>query len=231
VSSDTSNPAALPSAQGTRAPAFNPDVFLSTPGPGRTMLRFSKKKIIFPQAGPADAVFYIHSGMVRLSVTSGSGKEATLGVVGPGEFIGEYAIHPDHTRRLTSAVTLTDCLVLRLERNEMLRALRENPGFAELFILRLLSRNARVQADLADQLFSSTEKRLARALLLLAQQGKGAPEERIVPKISQETLAEMIGTTRSRVNMFMNRFRKLGYLRYDGKLTLHDSLLQVLTKH
>lgn len=192
------------------------------------MLRFTKKKLIFAQGTPADSVFYVHTGMVRLSVTSGSGKEATLGVVGPGEFIGEYAIHPGHARRFTSAATLTDSIVLRLERNEMLRALREHPEFAELFILRLLSRNARVQADLADQLFSSTEKRLARALLLLARHGKGPPEERIVPKISQETLAEMIGATRSRVNLFMNRFKKLGYIHYDGDLKVRNSLVDVL---
>lgn len=192
------------------------------------MLRLNKKKTIFAQGAPADSVFYIHTGMARLCVTSGSGKEATLGVVGPGEFIGEYAIHPGHARRLTSAATLTDCVVLRLERNEMLRALREHPDFAELFILRLLGRNARVQADLADQLFSSTEKRLARALLLLAHHGKGPPEEKTVPKISQETLAAMVGTTRSRVNLFMNRFKKLGYIHYDGELKVRNSLVDVL---
>lgn len=192
------------------------------------MLRFAKKKVIFAQGAAADSVFYVHTGMLRLSVTSGSGKEATLGVVGPGEFIGEYAIHPGQARRLTSAATLTDSIVLRLERNEMLRALREHAEFAEFFILRLLSRNARVQADLADQLFSSTEKRLARALLLLARHGKGPPEERIVPKISQETLAEMIGSTRSRVNLFMNRFKKLGHIHYDGELRVRNSLVDVL---
>ncbi len=204
--------------------------FLAIPGPGRSLIHVQKKKIIFTQGAPADAVFFIQSGMVRLCVASGSGREATLGVVGPGEFLGEYAIHPLHGRRLFSAVSITECTLLRIEKDEMLRALREHQELAELFMIRLLGRNARLQADLADQLVSSAEKRLARVLLLLAEHGKGPPEDKAIPKISQEMLAAMIGATRSRVNLFMNRFKKLGYIHYDGELRVHNSLLQILAK-
>jgi CRP/FNR family transcriptional regulator, cyclic AMP receptor protein len=173
-------------------------------------------------------VFYVHKGRLRLSITSTRGKEATLGLLGPGDFAGENAVHPDQPRT-TSAITLTACTVLRIERKEMLRGLQQEQ-LARIFIHFLLERNARVQEDLADQLFNSTEKRLARALLLLAQYGKGGDGPFPVPRISQESLAAMIGTSRSRVNLFMNRFKKLGFIDYEGQIRVHSSLASVLRR-
>jgi CRP/FNR family transcriptional regulator, cyclic AMP receptor protein len=223
-------PVALPAFPGLerRRGSFDTRAFLSTAGPGRTTLHFGKKKIIFSQGQPADAVFYIHKGSVRLSVTSTAGKEATLGILGPGDFVGEDAIHPDQPRT-TSAITLTECTALKIERNEMLRALQQEQ-LAGIFIHFLLERNARVQEDLVDQLFNSTEKRLARALLLLAQYGKGGTDPLPVPRISQESLAAMIGTSRSRVNLFMNRFKKFGFIDYENGIKVHSSLVSVLTR-
>jgi CRP/FNR family transcriptional regulator, cyclic AMP receptor protein len=225
---EATHPIQLPPFHGleTRRGSFEAQAFLSTAGPGRTILHFGKKKIIFSQGQPADALFYIHKGSVRLNVTSTGGKEATLGILGPGDFIGEDAIHPDQPR-ITSAITLTECTVLKIERNEMLRGLQQEQ-LAGIFIHFLLERNMRVQEDLADQLFNSTEKRLARALLLLAQYGKGGSDPLPVPRISQESLAAMIGTSRSRVNLFMNRFKKLGFIDYEGGIKVHSSLISVL---
>jgi len=207
---------------------FRPEIFLSQAGVGRAIVEISKKKALFSQGDVGDAVFYLQKGRVKLVVVSGQGKEATISVLGPGDFVGEDCVAGVRSVRMSSAVAMTDCTALRIERKEMMRVIHQEHEFSDLFVAHLLARNSRVQEDLVDQLFNSSEKRLARALLLLANFGKEGKPEAVIPKISQEMLAEMIGTTRSRVNFFMNRFRKLGFIKYNGTLQIHSSLLNVV---
>ena len=206
---------------------FNPETFLATIGEGRKILAIRKKQNIFTQGDKADSVFYVQKGKVRLTVVSKGGKEATIGIVSERQFLGEGAL-AGQLFRMGSAVALTDCDLLRVEKKAMLGALHREHTFSDLFVAYLLARNIRYEEDLVDQLFNSSERRLARILLLLAHFGKEGAPETVVPKISQETLAEMVGTTRSRVNFFMNRFRKLGFIHYNGGLQVHSSLLNVV---
>jgi CRP-like cAMP-binding protein len=207
---------------------LNPRAFLSEAGLGRTIVALKRGQTVYSQGDPAEAVFHIQSGKIKLSVISSSGKEATIALLGEGDFVGEECIASAQPVRLTSATAITESAVLKIDKNEMVRALHEHHALSDIFVTYLLSRNIRVQEDLVDQLFNSSEKRLARALLLLAQFGKEGAPETVIPKISQETLAEMVGTTRSRINFFMNRFRKLGFIEYNGTLTVHPSLLAVI---
>jgi CRP/FNR family cyclic AMP-dependent transcriptional regulator len=207
---------------------FAPAVFLAVAGAGRTIVHLKKGQKVFGQGDAADAVFYIQKGKIKLSVISQRGKEATVALLGDGNFLGEESIAAILLKRVATATALTPSTILRIEQAEMVRVLHEEQLFSEVFVSYLLARNARVQEDLVDQLFNSSEKRLARALLLLAQFGKEGAPETVIPRISQETLADMIGTTRSRVNFFMNRFRKLGFIEYNGKLSIHSSLLNVI---
>jgi CRP/FNR family cyclic AMP-dependent transcriptional regulator len=206
---------------------FDPNTFLATIGEGRRIVAILKRKKIFTQGEPADAVFYVQKGKVRLTVVSHTGKEATIGIVSEGNFFGEGAL-AGQLVRMGSAVALTDCQFLRIEKKSMQAALHREHAFSDMFVAYLLARNIRYEADLVDQLFNSTEKRLARILLMLAHFGKEGVPETVVPKISQETLAEMIGSTRSRVSFFMNRFRTLGFIHYNGGLQVHSSLLNVV---
>jgi CRP/FNR family cyclic AMP-dependent transcriptional regulator len=205
----------------------DPQTFLATIGEGRRFVLFPKKHGIFVQGDTADAVFYIQTGKVRLTVVSSDGKEGTIGILGDGQFFGEGAL-AGQTRRMGSATAMTDCAVLRIDKKAMMRALHREHALSDMFVAYLLARNIRYEEDLVDQLFNSSEKRLARILLLLAHFGKEGKPESVVPKVSQETLAEMVGTTRSRVSFFMNRFRKLGFIHYNGGLQVHSSLLNVV---
>jgi len=206
---------------------FDPNTFLATIGEGRRMVEVQKNQTIFAQGDSADAVFYIKKGKVRLTVVSKTGKEATIGIVGERNFFGEGSL-AGQVCRMGSAASITACELLRVDKKAMMAALHREHAFSDMFVAYLLARNIRYEEDLVDQLFNSSEKRLARVLLLLARFGKeGVPEE-VVPKISQETLAEMVGTTRSRVSFFMNRFRKLGFIHYNGGLQVHSSLLNVV---
>jgi CRP-like cAMP-binding protein len=214
-------------APGKSAREFDPNVFLATIGEGRTFLSIPSKQRIFMQGDRADAVFYVQRGKVRLTVLSSGGKEATIGIVSERNFFGEGSLAGQHLR-MGSAVAMTDCEILRVEKKSMIDALHREHALSDMFVAYLLARNIRYEADLVDQLFNSTEKRLARILLLLARFGKDGVHETPVPKISQETLAEMIGTTRSRVSFFMNRFKKLGFVHYNGGLQVHSSLLNVV---
>jgi CRP/FNR family cyclic AMP-dependent transcriptional regulator len=206
---------------------FDPDVFLATIGDGRKAMLFSKKQTIFAQGDPADAVFYLQSGKAKLTVVSKTGKEATIGVLSEGSFFGEGSL-AGQALRMGSAIAMTDCTVLRIEKKSMMEALHREHTFSDVFVAYLLARNIRYEEDLVDQLFNSSEKRLARVLLMLAHFGKEGVPETVVPRISQESLAEMVGTTRSRVSYFMNRFRKLGFIHYNGGLQVHSSLLNVV---
>ncbi|MGA6987845.1 MAG: Crp/Fnr family transcriptional regulator [Terriglobales bacterium] len=206
---------------------FDPHAFLAIIGEGRKFLLFPKKQTIFAQGDPADAVFYVQTGKVRLTVVSKAGKEATIGILGDGDFFGEGSL-AGQVLRMGSAIAMTDCEVLRIEKKAMVKALHREHEVSDMFVTYLLARNIRYEEDLVDQLFNSSEKRLARILLLLAHFGKEGIPEAVVPKISQESLAEMIGTTRSRVSFFMNRFRKLGFIHYNGGLQVHSSLLHVV---
>ncbi|HZQ19038.1 MAG TPA: Crp/Fnr family transcriptional regulator [Terriglobales bacterium] len=206
---------------------FDPDTFLATIGEGRKILVVPKKQTIFAQGDEADAIFYIQKGRVRLTVVSKTGKEATIAILDQGNFFGEGAL-AGQVRRMGSAVAITACEILRLEKKAMMEQLHREHAFSDMFVAYLLSRNIRYQEDLVDQLFNSSEKRLARILLLLARFGKDGVPEAIIPNISQETLAEMVGTTRSRVSFFMNRFRKLGFIHYNGGLQVHSSLLNIV---
>ncbi len=212
-----------------RKPVFNPHTFLSTIGNGREMQSFQKKQPIFVQGDSRDGLFFIQSGKVQLSVVSENGREATLGILGVGDFFGEAGL-AGKPLRMSSATALTDCVLLHIERNAMVHAMGQEPKLSGLFVKYLLERNIRYQDDLVDQLFNSSEKRLARVLLLMAQFGKEGVPEISVPRLSQETLAEMVGTTRSRVSFFMNRFRKMGFINYrvGNNLHVHSSLLNVL---
>ena len=208
---------------------FNPLIFLSTVGKGRDFLSYSTKETVFAQGDSTDGLFFIKTGKVRLSVVSEAGKEATLGILGDGDFFGEGGL-AGQPLRTSSATAMTECHVLHIEKNEMLLALRREPKLSETFLKYLLKRNIRYQDDLVDQLFNSSEKRLARILLLMAHFGTEGVSEMSIPRLSQETLAEMVGTTRSRVSFFMNRFRRLGYINYDAgeNLFVHSSLLNVV---
>ena len=206
---------------------FNLDTFLTKIDKGKTMLTFRKKLVIFAQGDTADEVFYIQAGKVKLTVVSTHGKEAVVAILGPDEFSGEGCL-AGQPRRMATAAAMTECEIMRLEKATVIRVLHEEPAFSEMFVSHLLARTIRVEADLVDQLFNSSEKRLARALLLLANFGKDGRPEPIIAKVSQETLAEMIGTTRSRVSFFMNKFRKLGLIDYNGQIEIHTSLLNVV---
>jgi CRP/FNR family transcriptional regulator, cyclic AMP receptor protein len=206
---------------------FDPKVFLATVNGGRSISKYRKGEIVFSQGKPADAVFYILKGKVKLTVVSEQGKEAVVALLGPDEFCGEGCL-TGQPLRLATAVAMTECEIMRLEKATMIRVLHEEPAFSEMFVSYLLARTSRVEADLVDQLFNSSEKRLAQALLLLANFGKEGRPEPIIANISQETLAEMIGTTRSRVSFFMNKFRKLGLIDYNGDIQIHPSLLNVV---
>jgi len=211
--------------------AFDPKIFLATIGNGRKMMVVPQKGMVFAQGDAADAVFYIQKGKVKLTVISAAGKEATIGIVSEGNFFGEGSL-AGQVVRMGAAEAMTDCELLRVDKKAMMIALHREHAFSDLFVAYLLARNIRYEEDLVDQLFNSSEKRLARALLLLAHFGKEGIPETVVPKISQETLAEMIGTTRSRVSFFMNRFRKLGFIDYsggvEGGLQVHSSLLNIV---
>jgi CRP/FNR family transcriptional regulator, cyclic AMP receptor protein len=208
---------------------FNPRTFLSTIGKGRDMMSFKKRNTIFAQGEPTDGLFFIQEGKIQLSVVSEAGKEATLGILSEGDFFGEGGL-AGQLVRMSSAIALTDCVLLHVERKAMMLAMGREPRLSATFVKYLLKRNIRYQDDLVDQLFNSSEKRLARTLLLMAQFGKEGVSEMSVPRLSQETLAEMVGTTRSRVSFFMNRFRKAGFINYDvgDNLRVHSSLLNVI---
>ena len=219
--------AASPIAAAKKRQEFDSHAFLATIGEGREYVHFPKKQTIFVQGDLADAVFYVQTGKIRLTVVSKTGKEATIGILCEGDFLGEGSL-AGQTLRMGSATAMTDCAVLRIDKKAMMEALHREHELSDLFVAYLLSRNIRYEEDLVDQLFNSSEKRLARILLLLAHFGKEGTPETVVPEISQETLAEMIGTTRSRVSFFMNRFRKMGFIHYNGGLQVHSSLLNVV---
>src|ERR1700682_5420625 len=208
---------------------FNPHAFLSTIGKGREMESFQKKNTIFAQGDSTDGLFFVQTGKVRLSVVSEGGKEATLGILGEGDFFGEGGL-AGQLLRMSSATAMTDSVLLHIEKKAMMHAMGQEPKLSAMFVKYLLKRNIRYQDDLVDQLFNSSEKRLARVLLLMAQFGNDGVPEISVPRLSQETLAEMVGTTRSRVSFFMNRFRKLGFIKYAAgdNLRVHSSLLNVV---
>ena len=206
---------------------FDPKAFLSKVNGGRAISEYRKDKIIFRQGDPSDAVFYIQGGKVKTTVVSEEGKEAVVALLGTGDFFGEGCL-TGQPQRLSTVSALTECVIVRISKTDITRVIHEEPAFAELFISHLLARNSRVEEDLVDQLFNSSEKRLARTLLLLANFGKEGRPEPIIAKVSQETLAEMIGTTRSRVSFFMNKFRKLGLIDYNGSIEVHSSLLNVV---
>jgi CRP/FNR family transcriptional regulator, cyclic AMP receptor protein len=206
---------------------FDPRKFLTTIGEGRRIVTFSKKQTIYAQGATCDAVFYIQKGKVRLTVVSKNGKEATIGILNPGDFFGEGGL-AGQPLRMGSAIAVTDCEIMQIEKKAMMLALHREHTLSDMFVAYLLGRNIRYEADLVDQLFNSSEKRLARILLLLARFGKEGVPETVVPNISQETLAEMVGTTRSRVSFFMNKFRKLGFVSYNGELEVHSSFLNVV---
>jgi CRP/FNR family cyclic AMP-dependent transcriptional regulator len=206
---------------------FDPKTFLARAGLGKKILNLKKNETAYAQGDPADAIFYVQRGQLRVTVTSTNGKEATIALVGSGEFLGEDCMILAHPVHLATASAMIECSLLRISKAEMVRILHQEPELSGMFVAFLLARNARIQADLVDQLFNSSEKRLARILLLLAQFGKESKPETVVPKVSQEVLAEMIGTTRSRVSFFMNRFRKLGFIEYNGEIRIHNSLLNI----
>jgi CRP-like cAMP-binding protein len=207
---------------------FDPKAFLSQGGLGRTILQYPKNRVIFAQGEPCDSVFFVQTGRAKLTVLSTQGKEATIALLGMGDFLGEGCIASDQPLRVASATAITDCCLLRIEKEAMLNVLHREHAFSDLFVAYLVGRHNRTQEDLVDQLFNSAEKRLARTLLLLARFGKEGRSESVIPKISQETLAEMVGTTRARINFFMNRFRQLGLIDYNGGLEVHSSLLDVV---
>jgi CRP/FNR family cyclic AMP-dependent transcriptional regulator len=206
---------------------FDPKVFLAKVNGGRAISEYRKDQVVFRQGDPSDAVFYIQSGKVKKTVVSEQGKEAVVALLEAGDFFGEGCLAGE-VLRLSTVTALTKCVIVRISKADITRVIHDEPAFAEMFIAHLLARNSRVEEDLVDQLFNSSEKRLARTLLLLANFGKEARPEPIITKVSQETLAEMIGTTRSRVSFFMNKFRKLGLINYNGSIEIHSSLLNVV---
>jgi CRP/FNR family transcriptional regulator, cyclic AMP receptor protein len=210
-----------------RRRAFDAKSFLARVGDGRSIGKYRKGQTVFSQGDPGDAVFYIQKGKAKLTVVSEQGKEAVIAILGTDDFFGEGCL-AGQDRRIATVTTMMDSVIARLEKSAIIQVIHQEPAFSELFIAHLLSRSIRVEADLVDQLFNSSEKRLARLLLLLANFGKAGTPEPVIAKISQETLAEMIGTTRSRVSFFMNKFRKLGFIEYNGAIEVHSSLLNVV---
>ena len=208
-------------------PAFDAQAFLMSVGAGRSTRKYKSKKTIFQQGDPADAVFYIQEGEVKLTVVSAQGKEGVIAILGPGDFFGEGCLAGQRLH-LASAVAMSAATIVIIEKDTMIGVLHDEPKLSEMFMAFLLSRNIQFEADLVDQLFNSSEKRLARVLLLLANFGKGGKMEMIIPKISQEVLAAKVGTTRPRINFFMNKFRKLGLIEYNGGLKIHSSLLNII---
>jgi len=211
----------------TLSPPFDVDAFLESAGVSRRTSRFSRGTVVFAQGAQANTVFYIQHGGVKLSVLSSAGKEAVVAMLGPGDFFGEGCL-AGQPLRMGTATAVVPTTVLRIPKREMIRTLHEQAEFSDRFIAHMLERNIRIEEDLVDQLFNSSEKRLARTLLLLARYGKADPAPRALPKLSQETLAEMVGTTRSRVNFFMNKFRKLGFIEYNGGLKINSALLSIV---
>src|SRR5665213_2856230 len=209
-------------------PAFDAAAFLARAGLGRRTFQLAAKQRFFSQGDPADSIFYLQKGHARVTVVSSAGKEAILMLLSAGDFVGEESLASVHGRRLTTATALTDCTALEITRQEMTLAMHEVPDFSDVFLKFLVSHSMRIQADLVEQLFYSSEKRLARILLLMAEFGKPGEPEQYIPRISQETLAEMVGTTRSRVCFFMNQFRKLGLIEYNGRIRVHKSLINVI---
>ena len=207
---------------------FDVEVFLANAGVGRKIAQMQAKQVFFSQGDPADSIFYLQDGRAKLTVFSANGKEATITLLSGGDFVGEECLAAVAGLRMATATAIADCTALRIQRREMIRVMHDEPAFSDRFLSFLLARSMRIQADLVDQLFNSSEKRLARILLLMAQFGKPGQPESLIPKISQETLAEMVGTTRSRVSFFMNRFRKLGFIQYNGGIHVHKSLLNVV---
>jgi CRP/FNR family transcriptional regulator, cyclic AMP receptor protein len=206
---------------------FDPHIFLTKVGEGRTIADYRKNQKVFSQGDPADSIFYIQNGKVKLTVISKQGKEAVVGILGTADFFGEGCL-AGQPLRMATATAMSACSIARLEKRSTVRVLHDEPTFSELFLTYLLARNIRLEEDLVDQLFNSSEKRLARVLLLLANFGKEGKPEPVIAKISQETLAEIIGTTRSRVSYFMNKFRRLGLIDYNGGLQVHSSLLNIV---
>jgi CRP-like cAMP-binding protein len=211
-----------------KKPEFDTAAFLANAGLGRRIMQLAPKQAFFSQGDPADSVFYLQSGRAKVTVVSSKGKEATITLLSSGDFVGEGALAAVPGLRLSTATATTPCTALRISREEMIHVMHVEHSFSDLFLKFLLQRSMRVQADLVDQLFNASEKRLARILLLMAEFGKPGEPEQYIPKISQETLAEMIGTTRSRVSFFMNRFRKLGFIEYNGRIKVHKSLLNAV---
>jgi CRP-like cAMP-binding protein len=212
----------------SKSTTFDPATFLANAGLGRRIVQYKPKDTFFSQGHPADCIFYLQKGRAKLTVVSKSGKEATITLLTAGDFIGEESIAAVAGLRMATATAITACTALKIERGEMIRVMHEEHSFSDVFLSFLLARSMRIQADLVDQLFNSSEKRLARILLLMAEFGKPGEPEMLIPEITQETLAEMIGTTRSRVSFFMNRFRKLGFIEYNGRIRVHKSLLNVV---
>jgi CRP-like cAMP-binding protein len=210
-----------------KPPDFDCENFLAMTGNGHIVTKYQTRESVFAQGDPADALFYLKSGKVKVTVVSHQGKEAVVAILGEGDFLGEGCLN-GQSHRMTSATALEESTIARIERAVVLRTLHKEPSFAEMFVTHLLGRNLRMEADLVDQLFNSSEKRLARLLLILANFGKDEKPETVIPKISQETLAEMVGTTRSRISFFMNKFRRLGLIEYNGHLTVNSSLLNVI---
>jgi CRP/FNR family cyclic AMP-dependent transcriptional regulator len=208
-------------------PRFNVQAFLAKMGTGRTLGEHRSHQIVFSQGDSADSIFYIHKGKVKLTVVSHQGKEAVIAILGNGEFFGEGCL-AGQIKRMATSTTMSACTVTRLEKVAAIRVLRNEPAFSEMFLQHLLARSIRIEEDLVDQLFNSSEKRLARVLLLMANFGKEGKPETAIARMSQETLAEIVGTTRSRVSFFMNKFRKLGFISYNGHLEVHSSLLNVV---
>jgi CRP/FNR family cyclic AMP-dependent transcriptional regulator len=206
---------------------FDPKAYLAKANGGKTITKYQLNQIVFSQGDPADFVFYIRDGKVKITVMSEQGKEAVVAILGPDEFCGEGCL-AGQPRRMATAVAMTECEIMRLEKATMIQILHNEPAFSEMFVSHLLARTIRVEEDLVDQLFNSSEKRLARALLLLANFGKEGAPSPIIAKVSQETLAEMIGTTRSRVSFFMNKFRQLGFIDYNGHIEVHSALLNIV---
>lgn len=224
-------PSRLPSRQRSDQKStkpFDPKAFLANAGIGRTLRQYIPKQIIVSQGERADAVFYIQEGTTRLSVLSAQGKEAVISLLGRGDFLGEGCIASDQPFRMATATATSSCSVLKIEKREMLRTLHAEHKFSDMFVAYVVGRHNRTQSDLVDQLFNSTEKRLARTLLMLARFGKEGRSESLIPRITQQTLAEMVGTTRSNVNVFLNRFKKLGFIEYGEGLKVHSSLLSVV---
>lgn len=213
---------------GSERPRFDAAAFLANAGLGRKIIQFAPKDAFFSQGDPADSVFHLQKGRARVTVVSATGKEATITLLSKGDFVGEEALAAIGGVRLATTTAITACTTLKISRQEMIHVMHEEHSFSDLFLKFMLERSMRIQADLVDQLFNSSEKRLARILLLMADLGEPGKPEQYIPKISQETLAEMIGTTRSRVSFFMNRFRKLGFIEYNGRIRVHKSLLSVV---